>query len=55
MTSKGYTPPSDDVVDPVYRGKPDDNDIELVNLTRNYEYTVTYNHRIVTATAEKSW
>ncbi len=52
MTSKGYTPPSDDVVDPVYRGKPDDNDIEIVNLTRNYEYTVTYNHRIVTATAE---
>lgn len=52
LTDKGYGSPSDDVVNPSYRGLPDDDDMELVNYTRYKDYSVTYDHRIVTATAE---
>lgn len=52
LTSKGYTPPSDDVVNPAYRGKPNDNDIDKINWSRSNDYTVTYWHRTITATAE---
>lgn len=51
FSSLGYEAPSDSVVDPVYRGKPDDDDVALVNLTRKKSWDVTYNHGTAIATA----